>query len=190
MNLCVKNGPNWNGANRRFDIIQIELGTICRQLYCSKWVYWMWAQWTMKNYERRIGAKKRTARKKNGAICSESSTDSVGSWKIEPWVTSCAMTNDCHKKYKMANHKKLEIKNHTNLAHEFVWNSACILKEINSKSKKGKPPWAQVGGNLYNWYEIFIDTHKKRWMVRFFLCRDYPENNPENEIVRIHSQCI
>jgi hypothetical protein len=30
-------------------------------------------QWTMKNYDRQIGAKKQTARKKNGAICSESS---------------------------------------------------------------------------------------------------------------------
>jgi hypothetical protein len=38
----------------------------------------------MKFYERRIGAKNQTARKKNGAICSESSADSVGSWKIEP----------------------------------------------------------------------------------------------------------
>jgi hypothetical protein len=38
----------------------------------------------MKNYERRIGAKNQTARKKNGAICSESSADGVGSWKIEP----------------------------------------------------------------------------------------------------------
>jgi hypothetical protein len=43
----------------------------------------------MKNYERWIGAKKRTARKKNGAICSESSADSVGSLKIEPSVTTC-----------------------------------------------------------------------------------------------------
>jgi hypothetical protein len=43
----------------------------------------------MKNYERQIGAKKQTARKKNGAICSESSTDSIGSWKKEPSVTSC-----------------------------------------------------------------------------------------------------
>jgi hypothetical protein len=38
----------------------------------------------MKNYERRISAKNQTARKKNGAICSESSADSVGSWKIKP----------------------------------------------------------------------------------------------------------
>jgi hypothetical protein len=38
----------------------------------------------MKNYERQIGAKKQTARKKNCDICSESSADSVGSWKIEP----------------------------------------------------------------------------------------------------------
>jgi hypothetical protein len=38
----------------------------------------------MKNYERQISAKNQTARKKNGAICSESSADSVGSWKIEP----------------------------------------------------------------------------------------------------------
>jgi hypothetical protein len=43
----------------------------------------------MKNYERRIGAKNQTARKKNGAICSESSADSVGNLKIEPSVTTC-----------------------------------------------------------------------------------------------------
>jgi hypothetical protein len=33
----------------------------------------------MKNYERGIGAKNQKARKNNGAICSESSADSVGS---------------------------------------------------------------------------------------------------------------
>jgi hypothetical protein len=38
----------------------------------------------MKNYERQIGAKNETARKKIGAICSESSAFSVGSWNIEP----------------------------------------------------------------------------------------------------------
>jgi hypothetical protein len=38
----------------------------------------------MKNYESWIGAKNQTARNENGAICSESSADSVGSWKIEP----------------------------------------------------------------------------------------------------------
>jgi hypothetical protein len=43
----------------------------------------------MKNYERRIGAKKQTARKKKGAIYSESSADSVGSLKIDPSVTTC-----------------------------------------------------------------------------------------------------
>jgi hypothetical protein len=50
------------------------------------------------------------------------------------------MTNDCHNKYKMTNHKKLAIKNHTKLAHEFVGNSNCILKEKKLLSpKKGSP---------------------------------------------------
>jgi hypothetical protein len=37
------------------------------------------------------------------------------------------------------------------------------------RKKTLSPKKAQeVGGNLYNWYENFSDTHTKRWMVRFF----------------------
>ncbi len=41
-------------------------------------------------------------------------------------------------------------------------------KKKNSKSKKGKPPWAQVGGNLYNCYESISYTHKKGGWYDFF----------------------
>jgi hypothetical protein len=49
------------------------------------------------------------------------------------------MANDCQKKYKMTNQKKLGIKNHTNLANEFVGNSTCIQNEKTFSPKKGNP---------------------------------------------------
>ncbi len=69
----------------------------------------------------------------------------------------------------MTDHKKIAIKNNTNLAHEFVGNNACILKEKTLSPKKGSPlEPAHVGGNLYNWYENFSDTHKKGGWYNLF----------------------
>ncbi len=60
------------------------------------------------------------------------------------------------------------------------YETACILKEKNSEVQKRE---AQVGGNLYNWYENFSDTYKKRWMVNTIFFMYHPEKNPENEIL-------
>ncbi len=98
------------------------------------------------------------------------------------------MTNDCHNKYKMTNHKKLAIENHTNLAHEFVGNSACILKEKNCP-KKGSPLEPRYVGICTIGPKIF-QTHTQKGGWYNFSYIKHPENNPENEIVRIHSQCI
>ncbi len=38
--------------------------------------------------------------------------------------------------------------------------------------QKGKLPWAQVGGNLYNWYENFSDTQKKGGWYEFFYLKN------------------
>jgi hypothetical protein len=86
----------------------------------------------------------------------------------------------------VTNQKKLAIEKNTN-----SYETALAYRKKKTTSIKTRaPPWSQVCGNLYIYYENISDTNQKRWIVRIFLYKDNPKNHLKKEIVRIHSWCI
>jgi hypothetical protein len=69
-----------------------------------------------------------------------------------------------------------------NSAHEFVRNSACILKEKKLEVQKREAP---LSPGRWESVQLVRKIFRHTQNVRFFLYKEHPENNPENEIVHL-----
>ncbi len=72
----------------------------------------------------------------------------------------------------MTNHKKIS----NQKSYEFC-TPICTKQRLHTKRKKllvqkREAPLSQVGGNLYNWYKKFSDTHKKDGWYDFFYIKN------------------